>query len=96
LFVLIAAGHVITGDSLSTTVTVNEQLLEAPTASCTRYVTVSVPSPNAAPLALPAVRDVTAPAQLSSPTGAVYVVTLLHSPAEVVVTMFDGQLMVGA
>ena len=60
----------IVGTSASFTVTVNEQLAVLPAASVTTNVLVVVPSGKIAPEINPLVCVVTAPLQLSVPTGA--------------------------
>jgi hypothetical protein len=65
------AGQVMVGASLSTTVTVNEQVAVAPFAAVTLNVLVVVPTGKVAPDAMPAVWVVIAPGQLSVPTGAI-------------------------
>ena len=63
------AGKVITGLTLSLTVTVKEQVVILPLPSVTRKVFVVVPTGKVEPLASPAVRTVVLPEQLSVPTG---------------------------
>src|SRR5437870_11629100 len=63
-------GHAITGGSLSLTVTVKLHVAVLPAASVTRNTLVVTPTGKADPLANPPVCVVTAPAQLSVPTGA--------------------------
>ena len=71
----------ITGASLSSTVTVNEHCVAAlPAASLTLYVTVVVPTGNVAPGVCEPV-GVRAPSQLSFAVGGVHVTTALHTPA---------------
>ena len=68
---LVGAGQVITGGSLSFTVTVKLHVAVLPAASVTRKTLVVTPTGKADPLANPPVCVVNAPAQLSVPTGAV-------------------------
>jgi len=65
-----------------------------PLASLTEYVTVVVPIGNTDPGAGPAVRVVTAPAQLSVPTGGVQVAIAPEGHVGSV-TMLLGQVIVG-
>ncbi len=88
-------GQTITGASLSFTVTVNEQVAVFPAASVTRKVFKTFPLGKAEPLFNPEVCVVVAPAQLSAPTGAANVTVALQSPGFTVVTMLEGQVMVG-
>src|SRR5204862_277500 len=67
-------GQLITGGSLSVTVTVKLHVAVLPAASATSNTLVVTPTGKAEPLANPAVCVVNAPAQLSVPTGAVAVV----------------------
>ena len=55
LLVVIAAGHVIAGASVSFTVTSKLQVVEFPAASVTSNVLVVTPTGNALPLGSPAV-----------------------------------------
>ena len=70
LFVVILDGQVIAGASVSFTVTVNEHAVLFPDASVTTNVLVVTPNGNVDPDGNPTVCVVTAPAQLSVPTGA--------------------------
>src|SRR6266536_397939 len=88
-------GQLITGGSLSVTVTVKLHVAVLPAASVTRNTLVVTPTGKADPLANPPVCVVTAPAQLSVPTGAVKVTTALHRLASTLATMFEGQLITG-
>jgi len=63
--------QIITGYSVSLTVTVNEQEAAFPLASVTVKVFTVAPFGKAAPLGRPAVCTVFSPGQLSVPTGAV-------------------------
>jgi hypothetical protein len=65
------AGQVTNGSSLSMTVTVKLHVAVLPAASVTRNALVVTPTGKAAPLVNPPVWVVSAPAQLSVPTGAV-------------------------
>ena len=58
-----SAGHVATGDSVSLTVTLNEQVSALPEASVAIQVTVVVPTGNTEPEA--GLQDIEAPVQLS-------------------------------
>jgi hypothetical protein len=93
---LMLAGQVMVGNSVSVTVTVNPQVAVLPLASVTLNTFVVVPIGNAAPLATPAVCIVVWPGQLSAPIGAVYVATALQSPASFTLLMFAGQVIVGS
>src|SRR3989442_6753904 len=87
------AGQLITGGSLSLTVTVKLHVAVLPAASVTRKTLVVTPTGKTDPLANPPVCVVSAPGQLSLPTGVVYVTTALHWPTSSFVTMLDGQLI---
>ena len=89
-------GHVITGSSVSVTVTVNEHEDVNLPASVTVNVFVVVPVGNVAPLGRPAVCAVVAPGQLSVPTGALYVTTAPQVPASFACMIFIGQIITGA
>ena len=71
LIVLMFAGQLIVGFSVSLTVTVKEQAFVLPAPSVTWNVFVVVPFGKTEPLASPAICVVIAPGQLSVPTGAV-------------------------
>ena len=71
MFVVMVAGQLIVGGSLSVTVTVKEQVAVLPLASVTLNVLTVVPLGKAEPLAKPAICAVVCPGQLSAPTGAV-------------------------
>lgn len=68
---VIFAGQEMDGKSISLTVTLNEHVAEAPLAAVTLYVTAVVPTEKTAPDAGPPISVVTAPVQLSVPTGSV-------------------------
>jgi len=85
-----------TGRSASTTVTLKEHVCTFDDASVTAYVTVVVPRANAVPDSLPAASVVTAPAQLSVPTGRAKVTRAEHIDASVFTVCDDGQLIAGA
>src|SRR5438128_7907205 len=89
-------GQLITGGSLSVTLTVKLHASASLSRSVTRNTLVVTPTGKADPLANPPVCVVTAPAQLSVPTGAAKVTTALHRLASTLATMFDGQLITGA
>ena len=86
----------IDGASVSLTVTVKEQLVLLPLASVTVKVFVVVPTGKTAPLARPAVCTVVDPLQLSVPTGEVYVTVAPHTPASLLLTIGEGQVIDGA
>ena len=67
--VVIFAGQVIVGSWLSTTVTVKEQVVEAPFAAVTLKVLVVTPTGKDAPLGAPVTRLNVAPGQLSAIVG---------------------------
>jgi len=91
------AGHVIEGDWVSFTVTVNEQVVAfgGVAASVTEQVTVVTPLANDVP---DAGLQVTAPSpgQLSVAAGVVYVTTAEHRLGSVDFTMLGGQVIAGA
>src|SRR5438876_9539148 len=88
-------GHAITGGSLSLTVTVKLHVAVLPAASVTRNTCVITPTGKADPLANPPVCVVTAPAQLSVPTGAMLSLHDALPISSTLATMLDGQLMAG-
>src|SRR5437899_13068064 len=88
-------GQAITRGSLSFTVTVKLHVAVLPAASVTRNTLVVTPTGKADPLANPPVCVVTAPAQLSVPTGEIGRATGRHRLASTVATMFDGQTITG-
>src|SRR5438552_13043009 len=88
-------GQLITGGSLSLTVTVKLHVAVLPAASVTRNTFVITPTGKADPLANPPVCVVRTPAQLSVPTGALQVTTAPHRLASTLATMLDGQLITG-
>src|SRR5204862_1526297 len=88
-------GQLITGGSLSVTVTVKLHVAVLPAASVTRNTLVVTPTGKADPLANPPVCVVTAPAQLSAPACAPDVTTALQRLASTLATMLDGQLITG-
>src|SRR5204862_4320786 len=90
------ACQTITGGSLPVTATVQADAAVFPEAAATRETFAVTISGKADPLANPPVCVVTAPAQLSVPTGAAKVTTALHRLASTLATMFDGQLITGA
>ena len=92
---VILPGHVITGASVSFTVTVNEHNAIRPPASVTENILVVVPVGKVDPLGRPDICIVVAPGQLSVPTGAVYVTTAPQIPASLPCVIFAGQVMVG-
>jgi len=77
------------------TVTVKAQLEELPDPSVTLHVTVVVPLANVEPDDGAHV-GVPTPGQLSLTAGAEKLTVALHWPVAVPVTMFDGQVMLGA
>jgi hypothetical protein len=89
------AGHAITGNSMSVTVTVKEQDVTLLEASVAVNVCVVTPTGKVAPLAKPAVCVVTTE-QLSVPTGAVNVTAAPQMPGVVFAEMLAGQAMTGA
>ena len=91
-------GQVMTGASVSFTVTRNEQVLVSPTASVARHTTVVRPFGKFEPLPAPAglCSIVVTPGQLSDAVGEVYVTAAWHWPASVPFVMLDGQLMLGS
>src|SRR5688572_6375658 len=90
-----SAGQLIVGGSLSLTVPVNLHVAVLPAASVTRNTLVVTPTGKAAPLVNPPICVVSAPGQLSVPTGVVKLTTALHRPASLVARMSAGQLIVG-
>ena len=74
---------------------VKEHVAVFPTASVTLNVLVVTPTGNVLPLARPAICVVVGPEQLSVPTGAEYVATLLHIPIVLFSVWFDGQVICG-
>ena len=88
------AGQLMTGGT-AFTVTSKEQEAVLPEASVTLKVLVVVPMGKVVPLAWPAVWVVTAPEQLSVPTGTVYVTTVPLLP-EARMLILAGQEMAGA
>jgi hypothetical protein len=92
---LIFAGHAMTGNSMSFTVTVKEQVLTLFDASVAVNVCVVTPTGKVAPLAKPAVWVVTAPEQLSVPTGATNVTTAPQIPGVELTAMLAGQAITG-
>ena len=95
LFTLIFGLQLITGNSVSVTVTSKEQEAVFPEASVTVNVCVVVPIGNIAPLARPAVCVVVTPVQLSVPAGGVKVTTAPHCPASLFTAMFELQTIAG-
>ena len=69
LFTVMFDGQLMVGFSLSITVTVKEHVAVLPAASVTSKVSVVVPTGKALPVPSPAVCNVIAPGQLSSPSG---------------------------
>src|SRR6266511_8253 len=89
-------GQLIAGGSLSLTVTVKLHVAMLPAASVTRKTLVVTPTGKPDPLANPPVCAVSAPGQLSLPTGVVYVTTALHWPTSTLVAMLVGQPIAGS
>src|SRR5438132_14277186 len=87
------AGQVIVGASLSLTVTVKEQVAVLPLVSVAVQVTVVVPWAKVEPLAGLQVGG--APGKVTEAVAA-KVTTALELPASLFVTMFAGQVIVGA
>ena len=95
LFTIISAGQVITGASLSITVTSKIQLEVFPAASVTTKVLVVVPTGKIPPLAWPAV-CVVVTAQLSVPTGAVYDIVAPQIPGSLFTVILAGHAITGS
>jgi hypothetical protein len=91
------AGQMILGSCVSFTVTVNEQVLKLLLASKFLQVTVVVPGPKKAPLAVldPEVNEMVNPLQLSVPVGVAYVTIAPQIPGSLLRTILDGQAIVG-
>lgn len=89
------AGALMLGVWMSLTVTVKLHIAVLPAASVTVKALVVMPMGNVAPDGKPAVCAVVAPAQLSLPTGAVYVMTFPQIPVVLVVEIFTGAVIVG-
>jgi hypothetical protein len=80
-----------TGNSLSVTVTVNEQIAVLPTASVAVKAILVVPTGKAEPLTGPLVCITETPEQLSLTTGAGQLTIALHIPNALLTAMFAGQ-----
>src|SRR2546421_575857 len=87
------AGQIVTGGSLSLTVTLNEQALVLPLLSVAVHVTVVTPLLNVLPLAGLQAPD--PPEQLSENEG-LKLTTRVQAPAEVFVTIFAGHDAAGS
>jgi hypothetical protein len=92
LFTVMFEGQVITGASLSTTVTVNEHVVTLPAASVAVEVTVVVPGLNVEP---EAGTEVTVAEQLSVAVVLKFT-TAPHELASVFAVMLEGQVITGA
>jgi len=92
---VMSAGQEIIGGWLSDTVTVNAQEAVWLLAAVTTKVLVVMPTGKLLPLAMPVVRAVLAPEQLSVPTGAVYVTGAAHWPEAALAVMSAGQEIIG-
>jgi hypothetical protein len=91
VLVFIVAGHdVNTGNWLSITVTVNEQVAVFPPASEATNVTTVTPIGNADPFGNPVVWLITKPGQLSIAVGAIHPAMALHKPILLFNTIFTG------
>src|SRR5438105_14456348 len=88
-------GQPITGGSLSLTVTVKLHVAVLPAPSAIRISFVVTPTGKADPLANPPVCVVTAPAQLSVPTGARSEERRVGKEATTRATTYDGQTITG-
>ena len=77
------------------TVTLKEHCAVLPAASVTLKVFVVVPAGNVPPLGTPAIWVVTAPGQLSAPTGVAYVTNAPLTAGSKSAMMSDGQVIVG-
>jgi hypothetical protein len=86
---------VITGFSLSVTVTVKEQVAVFPLASVTTKVFVVVPTGKTEPEAKPDVCTIVAPVQLSAKVGDVKLTIAPQMPGSLLTAIFAGQVMVG-
>ena len=95
LFALILAGHVMAGAWLSTTVTVKEQFAVWLAASVTTKVLVVVPTGKVELVGKPTVCTVTAPGQLSAPTGLTNVTVAPQNEGVLFTVMLAGQVMDG-
>lgn len=84
------------GAWLSLTVMVKVQEAVVPAPSIARNVMVVVPVLKVEPLAAPAVCETDTPEQLSVGVGVVNVTTAVQSPASVLRTILDGQVIAGA
>jgi hypothetical protein len=84
--------HVITGASVSFTVTLNEQVAVFPEASVAVQVTVFVPIGNVLPEE--GAHKTVTPGQLSV-ADAVNVTAAPHTPGSLLTVIFDGQVITG-
>jgi hypothetical protein len=89
-------GQLMVGSSVSSTVTVNEQLAVRLAASVTVNVCCTCPTAKLDPDACPAVIAMLDPAQLSLKVGWLYVTVRLHCPAVALNVWLLGQLMIGS
>jgi hypothetical protein len=91
-FTVTSVGAVITGTSLSSTVTSKEHTVELPAASVTVAVTVVVPTAKTSPLLW--LQTVVYDPLLSKNVGAVHVTTALQLPASLSWVMSAGQFVI--